>query len=199
MVPRAYSMQQRSEQVARTRERILDAAVEIFTQRGARGTTMTEVARAADVATATVTTHFATPELLLQGVVDRLMAEIEMPDESIFAGTRSTPARLRALTAAMFAFYERTSQWFALLGAEIADVPVLAQADADFKRAMQRLYTHALAGVTDEAVGKVVAGLVHPGTYFTLRQAGLSVDEATEIVADALTHQARKRPHPPAT
>lgn len=199
MAPRAYSMQQRSEQVARTRERIIDAAVEVFTQRGARGTTMTEVARAADVATATVTNHFATPDLLLQAVVDRLMADIQMPDESIFAGTRSTPSRLRALTAAMFDFYERTNQWFALLGAEITGVPVLAQADADFRRAMQGLYAQALNDVADETVGKTVAGLVHPGTYFTLRQAGLSMQEATDVVADALSHQARKRPHPPAT
>lgn len=197
MAPRAYSMQRRAEQAARTRERIIDAAVEVFTQRGARGTTMTEVARVADVATATVTNHFATPELLLQGVVDRLMAEIQMPEASIFAGTRSTPARLRALTAAMFAFYERTNRWFALLGAEITDVPVLAQADADFTQAMQGLYAQALAGVTDETTAKVAAGLIHPGTYSTLRQAGLSVDEATEVVSNALTHQARKRPHPP--
>jgi AcrR family transcriptional regulator len=199
MAPRAYSMQGRAEQVARTRERIVDAAAEIFAQRGAAGTTMTEVARAADVATATVTNHFATPEKLLQAVVDRLMAQIEIPEASIFAGTRSTPARLRALTAAMFAFYERTNRWFALLGAEITDVPVLAKADADFKRAIQGLYTQALTDVEDQTVGKTVAGLVHPATFTALRQAGLTVDQATDVVADALTHQARRRPHPPAT
>jgi AcrR family transcriptional regulator len=35
MAPRAYSMQRRAELAAQTRERILDAAVEVFTQRGA--------------------------------------------------------------------------------------------------------------------------------------------------------------------
>jgi len=199
MAPRAYSMQGRAEQVARTRDRIVDGALEVFAQRGARGTTMTEVARAADVATATVTNHFATPELLLQAVVDHLMAEIQLPEATIFAGTRSVPARLRALTAAMFAFYERTNRWFTLLGAEITDDPVLAKADADVTRALQGLYAQALAGVDDETVGKVVAGLVHPATYTTLRQAGLSLDQATDVVADALTHQARRRAHPPAT
>jgi AcrR family transcriptional regulator len=192
-------MRGRAEQVTRTRERIVDAAAEVFAQRGARGTTMTEVARVADVATATVTNHFATPELLLQAVVDRLMAEIRIPDASIFTGCRSTSARLRALTAAMFAFYERSNRWFVLLGPEITDVPVLAKADTDFRRAVQGLYAQALAGVDDATVGKVVAGLVHPATYITLRQAGLSVDEATDVVADAITQQARKRSHPPAT
>lgn len=196
MAPRAYSMQRRAEQVAQTRDRIVGAAVEIFARRGARGMTMTEVARAADVATATVTNHFATPELLLQAVVDRVMAEIEIPDAGIFADTRSAPARLRALTAAMFRFYERTNQWFRLLGAEITDVPALAKAEADFRRAVQGLYAEALTGVEDEVVGKAVAGLVHPATYTALRQAGLSVEEATDVVADALTDQARKRTGP---
>jgi AcrR family transcriptional regulator len=192
-------MQRRAERVALTRERIVDAAVEVFAQRGARGTTMTEVARAADVATATVTNHFATPDLLLQAVVDRLMTQIQIPDHAIFAGTRSTPARLRALTAAMFAFYERTSRWFALLGAEITDVPILAKADAQFREAIQGLYAQALASVDDDTLARAVAGLVHPATYTALRQSGLTVDQATDLVADALTHQARKRPHPPAT
>lgn len=196
MAPRAYSMQRRAEQVAQTRDSIVGAAVEVFARRGARGMTMTEVARAADVATATVTNHFATPELLLQAVVERLMATIEIPDGSIFAGSRSAPARLRALTAAMYRFYERTDQWFQLLGAEISDVPVLAKADADFRRAVQGLYAEALTGVEDEAVGKAVAGLVHPATYAALRQAGLSVDEATDVVAEALVQRARRRAHP---
>jgi AcrR family transcriptional regulator len=199
MAPRAYSMQGRAEQVAQTRERIVDAAADVFAQRGVAGITMTEVARAADVATATVTNHFATPELLLQAVVDHLMTQIQIPDHSIFTGTRSTPARLRALAAAMFAFYERTNRWFALLGAEITDVPVLAKADADFKRVIQGLYAQALVGVEDQTVGKVVAGLVHPATFTALRQAGLTVDQATDVVADAVAHQARRRSHPRAT
>src|SRR4030095_13428033 len=121
-MPRAYSMQQRAKQVAQTRERIIEAAVELFAKRGARATTMTEVARLADVSPATVTNHFAAPDLLLEAVVHRLMADVEIPDLSIFAGARSLPARIRALTSAMYAFYERTQRWFDLLGAELTDV-----------------------------------------------------------------------------
>jgi AcrR family transcriptional regulator len=185
-------MQRRAEQVAQTRERIVDAAVELFAQRGARATTMTEVARVADVSPATVTNHFATPDLLLEAVVARLMADIQVPDPSTFAGTRSLAARIRALTASMFAFYERTSCWFNLLGAELTEIPVLARAEADFRRSMQRLYAEALAGTDDLALAKTTAGLVHPATFGALRTAGLSLDEATAVVADSITHLARK-------
>src|SRR5690242_6211020 len=114
MSPRAYSMQRRAEQSAQTRARIVGAALEVFGERGARGTTMTEVARVADVSPATVANHFATPDLLLEAVVERLMAGIQVPDQSIFRGVTSLDGRLRSLTAAMFAFFERTQRWFDL-------------------------------------------------------------------------------------
>ena len=191
-MPRAYSMQRRTEQVGQTRERIVDAAMDLFAQRGAQGTTMTDVARIADVSPATVTNHFATSDLLLQAVVHRLMADIQIPDRSIFAGTRSLAARVRALTAAMYAFYEGTQRWFNLLGAELSEVPALARAQADFWRTVQGLYAETLVGTDDEGLAKATAGLVHPATFGALRAAGLSVQEASALVADSLTHLARK-------
>ena len=41
MSPRSYTMQRRSRHVAQTRERILDAALELFSKQGAQATTMT--------------------------------------------------------------------------------------------------------------------------------------------------------------
>jgi AcrR family transcriptional regulator len=153
---------------------------------------MTEVARAADVSPATVTNHFATPDLLLEAVVARLIVDIQVPDRSIFDGTKSLAARIRALTGSMFAFYERTSRWFNLLGTELTEVRVLARAEADFRRSMQRLYAEALSGTDDTVLAKTTAGLIHPATYGALRATGLSLDEATAVVADSLTHLARK-------
>jgi AcrR family transcriptional regulator len=184
-------MQRRAEQAARTRERIVDAAVELFTQRGTQGTTMNEVARVADVSPGTVLNHFATPALLLEAVVARVMANIQLPDRSIFAGTKSLTARIGVLTASMFAFYERTSDWFDLIGAELSENPVLARAEADFWRSMRRLYAEALAGTDDAVLAKTTTGLVHPATFGALRAAGLSVDEATAVVAGSITHLAR--------
>jgi AcrR family transcriptional regulator len=184
-------MQRRAEQAAQTRERIVDAAVELFGQRGTQGTTMNEVARVADVSPGTVLNHFATPALLLEAVVARVMANIQLPDRSIFAGTKSLTARIGVLTGSMFAFYERTSDWFDLLGAELSENPVLARAEADFWRSIRRLYAEALAGTDHAVLAKTTTGLVHPATFGALRAAGLSVDEATAVVAGSITHLAR--------
>jgi AcrR family transcriptional regulator len=193
LAPRPYSMAQRSQQVAQTRRRIVDAAAELFAERGARATTMTEVARRADVSPATVTNHFATQDELIEAVVARLMAEIRIPDPSIFAGARSVAARILALTTAMFEFYERTARWYYLLGEEIHEIPALAAADAGFQGSMRDLYAQALAGTDDRDLALAASGLIHPGTYAALTEVGLSRDDAAALVAEALSHRARRR------
>jgi AcrR family transcriptional regulator len=193
MAPRPYSMAQRSQQVAQTRGRILDAAAELFAERGARATTMTEVAHRADVSPATVINHFATQDDLIEAVVARLMAELQIPDRSIFAGARSLGARIGALTTAMFKFYERTARWYYLLGEEIHEIPALAAADARFQQSMRDLYAQALAGTDDGDLALAASGLIHPGTYTALTEVGLSRNEAAALVAEALTHWARRR------
>jgi AcrR family transcriptional regulator len=193
MAPRPYSMAQRSQQVVQTRRRIVDNAAELFAERGARATTMTEVARRADVSPATVTNHFSTQDELIEAVVARLMAEIRMPDQTIFAGARSLAARIRALTTAMFEFYERTAHWYYLLGEEIHEIPALAAADASFQRSMRSLYGQALAGTDDNDLALAVRGLIHPSTYAALTEVGLSREEAAALVAESLAHQARRR------
>ncbi len=186
-------MQRRAELVAQTRARIVSAAVELFAEHGARGTTMKEVGRVADVSPATVTNHFATSDQLLEAVVEHLMTNIRIPDRSIFTGVESLDGRVRILTANMIDFYSRTQRWFDVLGAELTEVPALARAQGDFWQAIQALYAEALAGTLDEVLAKTMAGLVHPATFNALRAVGLSVQEATDVVADSIIHQAQKR------
>jgi AcrR family transcriptional regulator len=184
-------MQRRSEHVAQTRERILDAALELFSKRGAQAATMNEVARQANVAPTTVTNHFPTHESLIEAVVARVVADIQVPDSTIFTGTRSLSGRLRVLTVAMFAFFERTLHWFELLGDELVEVPALARAQAAFWASIQQLYQQALAGSDDDLLTKTTAGLLHPATFGALKAAGMSVDEAAAVVVDLLVHRAR--------
>ena len=184
-------MDRRSAQVARTRDRIVQTAAGLFAERGARATTMTDVARAADVSPATVFNHFATHDLLIEAVVAQLMTEVRIPDETIFAGSRSASARLRVLTARMFEFFERTERWHRVLGSELAEVPAVASADAEFRRRIGTLYAEAAQG--DELLTKAIGGLVHHLTFTALKEAGMSFDEAVTVVAGSLSHLTRTR------
>jgi AcrR family transcriptional regulator len=184
-------MQRRSAHVAQTRERILDAALELFSTRGAQATTMNEVARRADVSPTTVSNHFPTHGSLIEAVVARVLADVQVPDSTIFTGTRSLAGRLRVLTTSMYAFFERTLHWFELLGPELVEVPALANAEAAFWGSIRQLYEQALAGSDDELLAKTAAGLLHPATLGALKAAGMSVEEAAAVVADLLIHQAK--------
>jgi AcrR family transcriptional regulator len=191
MAPRSYAMQRRSQRVAQTRERILDAALELFSKQGAHGTTMNEVARRADVSPTTVSNHFATPDSLIEAVITRVIADVQVPDSTIFAGTRSMAGRLRVLTSSMYAFFERTLSWYELVGAELVDVPALARAQAAFWDSIRQLYARALAGNDDDLLAKMTAGLLHPATFGALKAAGMSVDEAATVIGEILARRAR--------
>ena len=192
MAPRPYSMDRRSQQAAQTRDRIVDAATQLFSEQGARATTMTAVGRRADVAPATVFNHFATQDLLVEAVIERLVVDVRAPDRGIFEGARSVTARLRVLAREMFAFYERTSRWYYLLGDELTEVPAVARANAEFARSMQELYDEALTGRDDDLLRKTLTGLIHPATFAAMTSAGLSRDEAASVVADLLSSMARR-------
>jgi AcrR family transcriptional regulator len=183
-------MERRAAQVAQTREQILSAALELFSERGAQGTTMNELGRRADVSPTTVSNHFKTLDSLIEAVVERILVDIRVPDSTIFVGARSVTARLRILTKSMFAFYERTMQWFDFLGAELVEVPALARAEAAFWRSIHQLYEQALADSEDDLLARTTAGLLHPATFGAFKAAGMSVDESAEVVADFLAYQA---------
>jgi AcrR family transcriptional regulator len=79
---RRYTSSLRAEQAAQTRAKVLDAARELFSERGYTATTMPEIARRAGVSTETVQTHGPKVALLKAAL-----------DAFSFGGTQGTDAR----------------------------------------------------------------------------------------------------------
>jgi AcrR family transcriptional regulator len=76
---RKYSSAVREEQAARTRTRILDAAAELFLERGYARTTMKDIAVQADVARDTVHAIFGNKARVLTALIDHRL----VPDGSV--------------------------------------------------------------------------------------------------------------------
>lgn len=198
MSPRAYSMERRAEQVAVTRDAIIDAATALYRERGIRATSMQEVARRADVAPGTVLNHFRTPETLTRAVLDRIARSLEVPTGTIFRGARSRPERIRRLVAALFDFYDRSSAWFEVFRGEFGTVPILQEGERQFWGAIQGLWSSALSPLPQSGLAwAAVMGLTSPATLGALRGAGLSVAQASEVIgdlaADAVDRYGRRR------
>lgn len=86
---RSYTSPVRDEQAARTRARILDAAAELFGERGYARTTVRDIAERAGVARDTVHTVFGPKARVLTALIDRRL----VPDGSVANVTQRPDAQ----------------------------------------------------------------------------------------------------------
>jgi AcrR family transcriptional regulator len=104
-------MSGRSAAVEETRRRILEATLELHTERGIFGTRWQDIARRADVSTGTVYRHFPTLADLVPACGELLMERTRppSPDEArrVVGDAAGAVARLECAAAHLFAFYER--------------------------------------------------------------------------------------------
>lgn len=182
---RAYSMDQRSRSMARTRKRILDAATEVFSERGGRATTMKSVAQRAEVSPATVAHHFASPAAMLDAVIDRLLVEVRIPSIAMLEGVETRNLRIGALVAIMFEFFERMEPWYRVVADELTEVPAVVRADAEYAEAMQTLFAQVLE-TDDPTVLRGAFGFIHWSTLSAFRMVGFEREEAARLVGDAV-------------
>lgn len=118
-----------------TRERIAQAAFELFTQKGFESTTIDDIAQRADVAKGTFFNYFPRKETVIAALVDQKMAEMEDVGRAILES--DSPARDKLL-ALCSAFSERhlhnreisrvyVSQLMTRLGDEVCESPARAR------------------------------------------------------------------------
>lgn len=186
MSPRRYSMEIRAERAARTRERIVDAALACYRERGLAASSLQAIARRADVSAATILNHFGSADALAHVVIERLSDDLQIPDDRGWHETGHNE-RVRRLVGEMFAFYERSTPWFELFRSELDVDPALRDGQAVYWRAIGDLYARVFGATLDDARARgAVHGLTNPATFTALRNAGLSPEHAAELIADTL-------------
>lgn len=91
---------------AETRRRLVAAATELFASEGLRGTTSTQIARAAGVAAGTFYLHFADKEALFREIAFGALAELREQMDAAHRGAaqRGREAQLRARMERLVAF-----------------------------------------------------------------------------------------------
>ena len=190
MSPRRYSMSVRAEQAARTRERILAAALACYRDKGISATSLQAVARRAGVSPATILNHFGSAEALADAVIEELSSTLQVPDDSGWPDEEPS-ARVRRLVSEMFEFYERSRPWFDVFRAELGEAPALRQGEDAYWRTIGELYARTFgAALADDRSRAAVFGLTSPATFVALRDAGMAVTDAADLIADALNRVA---------
>lgn len=170
--------------MAATRDLIVVAAVDTYRERGVAGATIGAIAARADVSRGTVLHHFGGADGLLDAVLDHILETIEVPDERVLEGAATERERIHRFVAAQAHFNERSNSWWEVFRRDM-DRPIVKAKEQVFWAAFGRLRAAAIGPAADDRiVASTVGALVHPGTLFTFRDVGLSLDETIDAIAD---------------
>jgi AcrR family transcriptional regulator len=103
---RKYELKERAQRQAQTRQRIVEATVDLHTSIGPARTTISAIARQAGVERHTVYAHFPHERDLFRACTAHWEAAHPLPDFGTLDGIADPERRLRAALAELYAWYE---------------------------------------------------------------------------------------------
>lgn len=182
-MPRPYRMGERTTQLQATRERILDAAIELYTEVGISATTMSEIAARADVVPGTLRNHFPTRDALDRAMVERLTATIPLPDHSIFEGARTIEERLGRVIQAGGDFIEQARGLYRMWLREKMLTTPWVEKGAEYGARWDELMRTALGPLADdEEAMAVLRAVIQPEFFDSIRAGTMSTEAASALV-----------------
>jgi AcrR family transcriptional regulator len=184
-MPRTYDLGRRAAPKADTRARIVAAALEIYRDHGLAAASNVAIARAADVAPATVRNHFPEPGDLPTAVFAALLSELRIPSPAIFDGIDDAHRRIEQLASELAAFYDRSEPWWRAYEREPELVSAWSGGVDEYYADIDRLMRVALGDLSDDDRSlAVLASVIGPPTFFALRARGLASDAAVALTLE---------------
>jgi AcrR family transcriptional regulator len=194
---RAYQLKCRAERQAETRQRIVDAAIELHQTIGPTATTISEIAERAGVGRVTVYRHFPDELALTHACGGQYFERNPTPDAERWREIADPAERLRTGLREAYAYHRRTEQMMTRVLADVRDHPVMRPYHAYWAHATDVL----AAGwkVRGRRRALLRAGIALALSFDTwralTREQGLSDDRAVEL-AVRLTCECEHGPAP---
>lgn len=181
---RPYKQSKRAEAAAETRQRIIDAVIELHRTVGPRAATVAEVARRAGVERLTVYRHFPDEAGLIMATQGQWLTQHPPPDAGQWAMILDPNARLRVALRELYLWYSDTEPMTTNV---MRDGPVLPS----FTAVLSLLREHVREGAEILAVGRLgdpewtlatLNAVQSFDTWRTLvREQGLTLGQAVEL------------------
>lgn len=189
-------MSKRRAAVEETRQRIVEATLDLHSEKGMFDTSWKDIAERADVSVATVYNHFPSLDELVPACGALIMATTDPPSledaPRIFGGARSLEERLGRLVSELFDFYERGESYLEV-GAKERQLPAVQEWEAGMRATREGLVREASRPVQpDERTVRAVSALLDFPVFKSFRRHGVTKVEAEEIVNDMLLCWIRK-------
>jgi AcrR family transcriptional regulator len=181
---RRYELKRRAERLDETRQRIVDATIELHELQGAAQTTISEIAKRAGVGRVTVYRHFADEEQLFAACSGHYFSQHPFPDLERWRQIADARERLREGLREAYTWHEENRQMIGMALAEARDLPIMAGYHGFWDDAARVLTAawHVRGGRRARLEAAIALALSHE-TYRTLvRERRLTHDDAIELM-----------------
>jgi AcrR family transcriptional regulator len=124
---RKYELRQRAEHQERTRQRIVEAALQLHGTVGPARTTISAIAERAGVRRMTVYRHFPDERALFEACTTHGYAAYPPPDPALWKEIADPEERLRRGLGELYAYYRLTGSMWVKFLRDADEIPVLAE------------------------------------------------------------------------
>lgn len=180
---RAYRMRRRAEQVDQTRQRIVEAIVELHGTVGPAGTTVAGIAELAGVTRLTVYRHFPDDEALFEACTAHWASLQELPDPQSWCTVDDPAERLRVGLTDLYRFYRAGEPMLTRARRDKAALPEVQRQRMD---AQDAAYRDVLLAPFKARGPRLPAVVGHAVSFWTWRSLCLDQDlpdsEAVELM-----------------
>jgi AcrR family transcriptional regulator len=146
----------RQRRIAARRDQILEAASNLFAERGFHRTTTRDIAEAAEVSEGTLYNYFKDKDDLLMGIMSRLVEQQQIAQRLVTGLPQDAPGFLRAMLAWRKGFVDQNESMLQSVISEILVDPVLR------RRYYEELIVPGLEMISHHLQVRVNAGEIRP-------------------------------------
>ena len=136
---RTYTLKRRGERQEETRQRIVDATIELHQTVGPTATTISAIAESAGVGRVTVYRHFPDELALARACSGQYLEQHPPPDPERWRAVADAREQLQTALAETYAYHRATQQMFSHVLADARDHPVMAPYHEHWRRAVDIL------------------------------------------------------------
>jgi len=194
MAKRSYKLRRRAESQGRTRQKIVEAAIDLHQAKGLAATTMSDIAARAKVGKVTVYRHFPDEAALVGACSGQYFERHPLPDPDDWRAIKDAAARLRRGLRDAYRYHRETEPMMTRIMAEARGLPVMEPYHAHWRHSADVL---AAAWPQTSARGRkllkaaLALALSFDTWHLLVRTRRLTDDEAIELMM-RLTHASRQ-------
>ena len=185
---RTYELKRRAERQQETRQRIVDAAVELHTTVGPARASLAAIAERAGVTRPTVYAHFPDADSLFRACAGHVRATVPPPDTTAWHSIHDPAERLEVALGALYDYYARLEPLLENIERDAPLLPIVREMNAYRVRYFEDARELLLAGwpTRGRARTRLRAALGHAIGFRTwqslVRRQGCHTGEAVELM-----------------